>query len=31
MIIFKKGQIVDQFVGALPQSAIEKKLEQWLD
>jgi thioredoxin 1 len=31
MIIFKKGQIVDQFVGALPQAGIEKKLEQWID
>jgi thioredoxin 1 len=31
LIIFKNGQLVDQFVGALPQAAIEKKLERWLE
>jgi thioredoxin 1 len=31
MLIFKKGQLVDQFVGALPQATIENKLLKWAD
>jgi thioredoxin 1 len=31
MLIFKKGQLVDQFVGALPQVTIENKLLKWTD
>lgn len=30
MIIFKKGQPVEEFVGAMPKTAIEKKLEKWI-
>ncbi|WP_132016543.1 thioredoxin [Hydrogenispora ethanolica] len=30
MIIFKDGQIVDRFVGALPKKAIEERLERFL-
>lgn len=30
MIIFKDGQLVDQFVGALPKPVIETKLARWL-
>lgn len=30
MIIFKKGQAVEEFVGAMPKAAIEKKLEKWI-
>ena len=30
MMIFKNGQIVDQFVGALPKPALESKLERWI-
>jgi thioredoxin 1 len=30
MIIFKDGQVVDQFVGALPKPVIESKLAKWL-
>lgn len=29
MIIFKLGRPVEEFVGAMPKGAIEKKLEQW--
>jgi thioredoxin 1 len=28
LIIFKKGEVVDQIVGALPKSVIEEKLRQ---
>jgi thioredoxin 1 len=31
MIIFKQGKAVDQFVGALPKSAIVDHLEKWID
>jgi thioredoxin 1 len=31
MIVFKNGEIVEQFVGALPKSAILKKLEKWFN
>lgn len=30
MIIFKDGQLEDQFVGALPKPVIETKLARWL-
>lgn len=30
MIIFKNGQLVEQFVGALPKPAIESKLAKWV-
>lgn len=30
MIIFKEGQPVEEFVGAMPKAAIEKKLEKWI-
>ncbi len=30
MLIFKDGEVVDEFVGALPKRAIERKLERWL-
>lgn len=30
MIIFKNGQLVEKFVGALPKPAIETKLAKWL-
>jgi thioredoxin 1 len=30
MIIFKNGQLVEQFVGALPKPAIENKLVKWI-
>jgi thioredoxin 1 len=29
MLIFKKGQLVEGLVGALPKKAIDKKLESW--
>ena len=29
MIIFKNGQMVEKFVGAMPKSAIETKLTRW--
>lgn len=31
MVIFKQGRIVDEFVGALPKTAIEKKLAPWIN
>jgi thioredoxin 1 len=31
MIIFKNGQLVEQFVGALPKPVIESKLGKWID
>jgi thioredoxin 1 len=31
MIIFKNGRVVEEFVGALPKAAIEKKLARWVD
>ena len=31
MIIFKNGQVVEQFVGALPKPTIESKLAKWLN
>lgn len=31
MIIFKQGRIVDEFVGALPKTAIQKKLTPWIN
>jgi thioredoxin len=30
MIIFKDGQVVEQFVGALPKPVIESKLMRWI-
>ena len=30
MIIFNNGQLVEQFVGALPKPVIESKLAQWI-
>ena len=30
MIIFKKGQPVEEFVGAMPKASIEKKLDKWI-
>jgi thioredoxin len=30
MIIFKDGQMVEQFVGALPKPVIESKLVRWI-
>jgi thioredoxin len=30
MIIFKDGQLAEQFVGALPKPAIESKLARWI-
>lgn len=29
MLVFKKGQLVEKFVGAMPKSAIETKLARW--
>lgn len=29
MIIFKKGQLVEKFVGAMSKSALETKLARW--
>jgi thioredoxin 1 len=30
MIIFKDGQVMEQFVGALPKPVIESKLAKWI-
>jgi len=31
MLIFKNGQLLEGFVGALPKPAIEKKLARWIN
>jgi thioredoxin 1 len=31
MIIFKGGRAVEEFIGALPKAALEKKLARWVD
>lgn len=31
MLIFKKGQLVEGFVGAMPKQAIYNKLERWIN